>query len=269
MRFKISALFAVCLVLFFTRVAVAQDAMPTPDTGDTGHIHASDTKPASHGDEQPAMSDDGGMSMMHMMMGTKSHFPTVATAANADTLISGPVTHGFYLAPEVKYAQIAGKNSVLLGGRIAWLMNHHFSIGAAGYGMVNRIRAPIKFETAGGDRIYRSLGYGGLFLGYVIAPLKVVHAEIDVLVGGGGSGMMHSYMGMGAYPNGAYGNRDYGTVRFFVVEPEAHVELNISHYVRLAVGGGYRVVSGVNGLGLSNRDIQGPSGSLLVKVGIL
>ena len=55
--------------------------------------------------------------------------------------------------------------------------------------------------------------------------------------------------------------------RFFVVEPTVNAELNLMSFMRLDIGAGYRVVSGVSEWGYSNSDVSGASASATLKFG--
>ena len=53
----------------------------------------------------------------------------------------------------------------------------------------------------------------------------------------------------------------------FVIEPSLMAELNVTNFLRLAVGGGYRIVTGVQLDGLTNADVSSYSLSLNLKFG--
>ena len=78
--------------------------------------------------------------------------------------------------------------------------NNTFSVGAAGYGKANM--------TPGLP------GYGGVTLGYAIAPHRLVHLKFGALFGAGS--------GCGGV--------------FFICEPELRLELNLTRAVRIGCG---------------------------------
>jgi hypothetical protein len=53
----------------------------------------------------------------------------------------------------------------------------------------------------------------------------------------------------------------------FVIEPSLLAELNVTNFLRLAVGGGYRFATGVELSGLTNADLSGVSVSVNLKFG--
>lgn len=54
---------------------------------------------------------------------------------------------------------------------------------------------------------------------------------------------------------------------FFVVEPGANVDINVTSFFRLGIGASYTFVSGVSFEGLRNSDFIGASGVITFKFG--
>lgn len=54
---------------------------------------------------------------------------------------------------------------------------------------------------------------------------------------------------------------------FVVVEPSFQIELNVTQFLRINVGAGWRFVTGVEKYDLSNSDIGGPSVNFILKFG--
>jgi hypothetical protein len=89
-----------------------------------------------------------------------------------------------------------------------------------------------------------------------------LHGYVSVLVGAGSVSYREPMMNW----DDNHSSRDYDA--FFVVEPSVNLELNLTTWMRLGVGAGYRYVSGVNDLrGITNGDLRGASGSLTLKFG--
>lgn len=171
------------------------------------------------------------------------------------TLISGPVEHGAFGAATVSYAPIAGEDALLFGARGGWIVNHCFVLGGGFHGLVNQMRPPAG-STGRADRRRLRLGYAGVLLEYIVAPMSMVHGSLSVLVGGGGVSDADADVG-------PQNEMD----RFVVAEPVATVEVNVTDFMRLAVEARYRVVGFVDMPGLENRDLRGWSGGLTAKFG--
>lgn len=117
------------------------------------------------------------------------------------------LTGGF----EIRTTRVFDEYSVLLGGNIGMTLNHHFSIGIAGYSRAVREHGffdlDVDFDTG-------NPSYGGLVLGYSFFPWRQVHFRIETLLGGG-----DSWQGS-----------------FAIVEPRLDLVLNITQIVRLRFG---------------------------------
>jgi hypothetical protein len=161
-------------------------------------------------------------------------------AAQEETLVGGEMTSGGFGGPVIRVTGVAGETAALMGGRGGWIINHAFVLGAGGYGLVTDL-------DVAGDRV--DFGYGGLVLEYVNRPMRLVHFTLATLIGGGG---VNSQL------------LDDGV---FVIEPEAGVELNVTSFFRLHGSAGYRFVSDVDFTGLTDGDLSGAFGSLMLKFG--
>jgi hypothetical protein len=186
--------------------------------------------------------------------------------AQEETLLgSGEVTHGGFGGPVIKYTQIKGEPSVLVGGRGGWIINHNFIIGGGGYGLANDIKANNPLIILPGiTKPYLNFGYGGLELEYIIESDKLLHFSVYSLIGAGSV----------SYRSGLFNDNESGwdhagspNDAFFVFEPAANVELNVISFLRVNAGVSYRFISGVNFDDLKNSDLAGLSANLTLKFG--
>lgn len=149
---------------------------------------------------------------------------------------SNKVSHGGYGSFSIGYTQIDGKDAIQLGGRAAWIINHHLALGIAGKSFFNNINK----VTNTGD-YYLAGGYGGFFIEPIIAPLSPVHVSFPIFFGGGGVAASQGNVWDEKYYNDNY----YDTDAFLVFEPGAEVEFNITNFFRISLGGSYRLTNGV------------------------
>lgn len=175
-----------------------------------------------------------------------------------ETLIDGDVDFGGFGGPTVQFTSINKQFGVLAGGVGGVIIDHTFVLGGAGYGLVNNVTE----ESAPITRPYLNLGYGGGYLQYIHESDNLIHMTAGVLIGAGGVGFRRDFE-----DDDQWDERDLLNDFFFVVEPDIQAELNITKYFRVAVGGGYRFVSGIELSGLANSDIGGPNGRLMLKFG--
>ncbi|UCD37860.1 MAG: hypothetical protein JSW54_13735 [Fidelibacterota bacterium] len=176
--------------------------------------------------------------------------------AQEQTLFTGRIDHGGFGGPILQLTQIDDQTGVLIGGHGGWIINHVVYVGGGGVGLANEIEV----SSAADSLPYLNLGYGGLELGVILASNKLVHFTVSSLIGGGGV----NYRG-----TSWDGDYQAGTIddAFFVLEPALHLELNVTKNMRVALGGSYRYVSGIDLEGLSDSMISGPSASLTFKFG--
>jgi len=153
------------------------------------------------------------------------------------------MANGGYGAFTVGWTQIEGKSAVIIGGRAAWIANHHFALGVAGNGFFN------DFYNGGTDSpesYFLAGGYGGLLIEPIVAPMSPLHVSFPVIFGMGG--VTASPYGADYYPHGGYyyDNYYYDTDAFFVFQPGVELEFNIIKFFRVAVGASYRLTDGIN-----------------------
>jgi hypothetical protein len=161
--------------------------------------------------------------------------------AQQQTLVSG----GFG-APVVRFSQINGQFAVLVGGRGGWIINSTFVLGAAGYGVATDV------QVAGNpNRRGLEFGYGGADLEVILGSDALIHATFNTLIGGGSYRLNYG----GPYDG------------VFVLEPALNIDLNVTTYMRLGLGGGYRWVTDVDMVGFSDSDFSAFFGSLVLKFG--
>jgi hypothetical protein len=171
------------------------------------------------------------------------------------TLLSRPIHHSGYGAPVVSYTRFADRDSVLVGGRGGWILNHQLVIGGGGFGLAT----PARQRAVDQADYQHTFGYGGLWLEYLIAPMNVVHASVGTLVGAGGI----TYQRL--RPASLAKNQESASV--FVLDPVVAVEVNVTTFLRIALQGGYRVVRGVDLASLGNREASGLTLGSALKMG--
>jgi hypothetical protein len=178
--------------------------------------------------------------------------------AQEQTLFSGKIEHGGYGGPVVKFSSVNGKLGVLVGGHGGWIINHTLVLGGGGYGLVNDVAA----NTLGPlNEEYVDFSYGGFEVEWVMNSDKLVHFSVHALIGGGGV----QYRNEGE--DITYHNKNNDG--FFVLEPGATLDLNMTTWMRFSVGASYRYVNGVdsNSNVTSDQDLTAPSVMLMLRFG--
>jgi len=189
---------------------------------------------------------------------------TLLLSQEDETLVDiGKIEHGGYGALAINFTNVKNDIGVMVGGYGGWLINHSFMIGGGGFGLANNIEAPTAAQPQGAkttseDLLYLKEGYGGLILEYIFNSSKLLHYNIQTLVGGGG--VTYSLKNQ-------YDVAEDKNSSFFVWEIGANAELNVVTYFRLCLGAKYRLVSGVEMVGLSDSDLSGANLALTFKFG--
>lgn len=153
--------------------------------------------------------------------------------------------HGGYLGLGARYAMLDGRDAIEVGGRAAWIANHHLAIGFGGYGFFNDPRKDnfLIDNEANTNEFSLQGGYGGLLIEPIFFAKYPVHFALPVIIGGGGV----SYNENSNY-DGFDHKEDKSFTKdaaFFVLNPGVEVELNMLRFVRLAFGAYYRYTSPV------------------------
>lgn len=185
----------------------------------------------------------------------------LAYGQEMQTLISGEVSHGGFGAPVVKVSDVAGEPGMWVGGRGGWIINineqHALSLGGGGYGLVTNHSVPDPNYGNPDEDYYILNGYGGFEFEYINNPNRLLHLTFSSLIGGGGLSTREV--------DGSYNNDDEDP--YFVYEPTANVEINITDFMRITAGIGYRYTSGINSAGLYDDDFSGITGTVNFKFG--
>ena len=175
------------------------------------------------------------------------------------------IRHGGYLGFSMYGTSFDGDEGLLVGGRLAWIMNHHLAIGVSGFGLTS----DITFDGLNLDReLYEfSFGYGGLLIEPIFFSKQPLHFTTPILIGAGGASF---YNNIRYYDNvnDEWRNFNEEGDAFFVIEPGNEAELNIFKFMRLGAGASYRYLAGVDLAGLDSDQLNGFSVGLTLKMGI-
>lgn len=153
---------------------------------------------------------------------------------------------GWWLSSDFAWTKFDGRDAFLMGMSGGIINNHSFSIGFAGYAIMNSQNLKYSGINDTAD-VYLYGGYGGLKLEYRIKPLNMVNVAFPLLIGGGG--LTYSTWGMNyMHGNNHHENSDfsYAWTSFFVIEPGVVVGVNILKFMKLDAGISYRFASGID-----------------------
>ncbi len=131
---------------------------------------------------------------------------------------------------DTKFTRMNGADAVLIGGHGGVIFNSYFYFGLGAYGQVtnSQFTGSLPEET-----LNMHMGYTGMMMGFNIMPTKVVHFSVPLFVGVGNIEL----------------DRDNIFVEnsaFLLFEPGLQVEINVLQFMKIGLGGGYRLVNGTN-----------------------
>lgn len=180
------------------------------------------------------------------------------------------VHHGGWGAPTIDHTRIMDQDALLVCGRGGWIIDHRFTLGLAGHGLVTSLEnaAYDQALVARGRTISKPsrflAGYGGLLLEPVIAYRSPMHVSLPLIIGAGGCG----YQSFSALPHefDPFTYNDDASA-FFVFEPGVELEMNVIPLVRVAVGASYRYTSDIDLPGTAKDALHGFNAGIHIKVG--
>jgi hypothetical protein len=177
--------------------------------------------------------------------------------AQQQTLISGALVSGGFGGPTVKFTQVNDELGVLVGGHGAWLINHSITLGGGGYGLTNRV---IVKEINADTAQYLGMGYGGVEIGCILYPDKLLHLSANTLIGSGTVQLQNRAR------NNLFEVQNNQQLlnngNFFVLEPNLSGELNITAWMRCGFSASYRYINGVDDENITDAELSGPSASV-------
>ena len=104
-------------------------------------------------------------------------------------------------------------------------------------------QAPPLDSTFMGKKLRTSFSHAGIWVGGILFPKKRVHVGISTRIGWGS---VHLEKADVAYVNNANYLLDYTNNKVFVVTPQVELEVNITSWLKVNLGVGYRYVSGIS-----------------------
>ena|SRR5436190_9834231 len=177
----------------------------------------------------------------------------------------GPMTiervhDGWAIAPDFKVTKVDGSTGRLAGAYGGWVFDNTLLIGGGGYWMTNGTKS-------------RDLAYGGAVVEWMERADRAIGYSVRGLAGFGTS-RLSGTIDRFAPAQGRF-DRDgrqvpTGTLsvvfrdHFFVFEPQANALVRLTRLMRIDVGVGYRLISGVDDV---NRRLRGVSGSVALQIG--
>jgi hypothetical protein len=174
--------------------------------------------------------------------------PVGAGRDSSPTLFGGEPKHNpfnIYFAPSFGATTLNHHLAADIGVRGAYLLDEHWGIGLAAHAMGWDGRDGPNPTLDDSRKI--GAAYGGLLLEYRLFPDSVVHGLFDATVGGG----------VVCTDDGRDDEECEGRRGFMMLESTSNVEVNLTHYLRISAGAGYRFAFASEHDGVSGGDLGG------------
>lgn len=154
-------------------------------------------------------------------------------------LLEGDIHISGFGGVTVGFSPVEGETAVSVGGGGAALINQKFFIGGYGQGIATKHeRADITINNEHIDDAVLQFGHGGIWLGYIIHPAKVLHMNINTKIGAGSLSLTES---LDEYEM----MESYHEDMVIVLTPSVGINLNVLEWFRISANAGYRYVGGV------------------------
>jgi hypothetical protein len=162
------------------------------------------------------------------------------------------IDSGGFGGPVIKVTHVSENNTALmLGGKGAFLLDHQFYIGGAGYFLVSSE----SYKVDDIAEVNTHFGYGGLLVGYIFAPENSVKFNTSLLLGVANNTLYD-------FPeDGGVSVSEYAYA--FTSEIEGSLIFDVNEYFKIEAGVGYRYVDHTKYY--SSDDLSGYS----INVGLL
>lgn len=162
-------------------------------------------------------------------------------------------------APVLKVTKIHNRSSLLVGGRIGWIINNHLVLGGGIYSLVSEVQSG-KYDSHSRQPLNLGFNYGGLEFEYIFLPDNTYHFSIDMLFAGGGL----TYSVSKRNP----ANSDYLSQDLLVWEPSVNFEIKTINWMHIDLGLSYRMISSLDErYTIKKSDLQGVSFIMSIKFG--
>jgi len=183
----------------------------------------------------------------------------VIAVAQTESLLTNIKVSGGYGGPSMKFVHAYGEAALLIGGQGAFVFNSRFALGASGWGLAT----DHKTTNSTGTEYSCYFNYGGLHLEYLSNPEELLHHYFDVNICWGSLNFTEV---------GSASGSEEPEDSLFILEPGAHMTLNLFQTFRVAAGVDYRFVFGFEDTtfdlyGLSKSDIEGYAITLTFRFG--
>ncbi len=145
--------------------------------------------------------------------------------------------YGFYLGPELRVARMIKGYQLYSGLKGAMILNDKYAFGLSGGGFITETVFRGMDDMGESALLNTVMAYGGLYFNYFVPSNIPVQISFPNLVGVAGVVL---FVSNHADPERVDEEMVEGGV-FFIYVPSVNLEVNITSYLRIGFGAGYRL----------------------------
>lgn len=175
--------------------------------------------------------------------------------AQEQTLLGRGMHQGVYGSGGLQVSQVNGQTAYLSTSQLVWLINHRYSLGLGGYNLIASVDGPLTIDN---ENQYIGLDLGGVEMGYIFGPDKLIHGAFRVLAS----------VGQVSYHKSDLNSSWKGEKNLITsISPSVDLMMNVTSFLHLGITASYRLVNGVDLDGLTDADLSGPSAGVVIQLG--
>ncbi len=173
----------------------------------------------------------------------------VKSEAQSQAIFGDYIVYSSFGAPKLQMSMIDGNPAAYAGGQLGVMADQRLIVAVDADWLITSHR----FQNE--DESYRlSMGHGGIMMRFNFNPDDLLNYSATLTTGGGQ---------VTASPDEG-SDRSSG---FFLLNPNAEVNLNLTNNFRTSLGVGYRLVAGTDLPVIDSSDLSAPVVSLTLKFG--
>ena len=183
---------------------------------------------------------------------------------------SGAKVTGWFIDFNNTFSQLNGQNGYMPGFAGGVIMNHNFKIGFIGKSLTCH-ETYLKYDNIFDEPVYLVGGHGALYFEASPIDNKAIHISFPFIIGGGGA----EYISQNLYPEIEdegeidYERKHMSSSPYWIAEPGANIEINVTGFMRLYAGYSYRWLMGLNLENTSAKALNGSNFNFGVRFGKL
>lgn len=173
------------------------------------------------------------------------------------------IEYDFFLGPECKVAPMIEGIQVYSGLKAAMILNNKIALGVSGGGFITETLFEGLNDRGEPATLNTIMAYGGFYFDFIIPSRMPVQISFPTLLGVSGVTLFSSI-------HDSLYRADEEMVEggvFFIYEPTINLELNITKFMRVGFGGGYRLAFRGDMDRLSAQDLSDITFNFNVKFG--